>query len=92
MCSKCQPNSIWSPNVVSYYSRRLDDNRGRQSELRQTAVKTMRGILFCWMMQSESLEKFKENNNPDFALHSKFNLRTGQPSAGTHEYGHLQVL
>ncbi|MFH4980128.1 hypothetical protein AB6A40_006837 [Gnathostoma spinigerum] len=31
--------------------KRLDDDRGRQTELSQSAVKTMRGIMFCWMQQ-----------------------------------------
>lgn len=35
--------------------RRLDDDRGRHTELRQTAVKTMRGILFCWMQQIDKV-------------------------------------
>ncbi|VDM71598.1 unnamed protein product, partial [Strongylus vulgaris] len=38
--------------------KRLDDERGRQTELRQSAVKTMRGILFCWMQQSARVRVF----------------------------------
>jgi hypothetical protein len=33
--------------------KRLDDDRGRETELKQTAIKAMRGILFSWMQQVE---------------------------------------
>lgn len=35
--------------------RRLDDDRGRQTELRQSAVKAMRGIMFAWMQQLDNV-------------------------------------
>lgn len=38
-----------------YVYRRLDDDRGRQTELRQSAVKAMRGIMFCWMQQLDNV-------------------------------------
>lgn len=36
--------------------RRLDDDRGRSTALRQTAVKAMRGILFSWMQQADKVD------------------------------------
>lgn len=73
--------------------KRLDDERGRQTELRQSAVKTMRGILFCWMQQSESLNAFKSNNSAEHALHARFDLQTGMRLDRPHEkqYGHMQM-
>ncbi|VDN32994.1 unnamed protein product [Gongylonema pulchrum] len=57
--------------------KRLDDDRGRQTELRQSAVKAMRGIMFAWMQQLDNLNQFKKNNLPEFALHARFDLHTG---------------
>ncbi|KAK0399096.1 hypothetical protein QR680_002897 [Steinernema hermaphroditum] len=73
--------------------KRLDDDRGRQTELRQTAVKTMRGILFSWMQQADKLNMFKEKNTPEYALHSRFDLATGVElkTPNDHFYGHLQM-
>ncbi|CAJ0936519.1 unnamed protein product, partial [Mesorhabditis belari] len=73
--------------------KRLDDDRGRETELRQTAVKTMRGILFSWMQQAEMLNKFKSNNSVTFALHSRFDLQTGMTLTTPNDkhYGHLQM-
>uniref|UniRef100_A0A915E5Y7 Phosphorylase b kinase regulatory subunit n=1 Tax=Ditylenchus dipsaci TaxID=166011 RepID=A0A915E5Y7_9BILA len=78
--------ACWSCSIAY---KRLDDDRGRQTELCQTAVKTMRGILFCWMQQVEKVNGFKQNNSPEFSLHSRFDLHTGiefsQP------FSHLQM-
>ncbi|XP_076338400.1 putative phosphorylase b kinase regulatory subunit beta isoform X3 [Tachypleus tridentatus] len=72
--------------------RRIDDDRGKAYDLGQSAVKCMRGILFGWMRQSkEKMECFKMNQCPKHALHSKFNLHTGQPVLTGDEYGHLQI-
>lgn len=73
--------------------KRMDDDRGRQTELRQSAVKTMRGILFSWMQQVDKLDKFKVNNAPEFALHSRFDLQTGMSLTTPNDklYGHLQM-
>uniref|UniRef100_A0AC34QWD7 Phosphorylase b kinase regulatory subunit n=1 Tax=Panagrolaimus sp. JU765 TaxID=591449 RepID=A0AC34QWD7_9BILA len=67
----------WACWACSIAYKRLDDDRGRHTELKQTAVKTMRGILFCWMQQIDKLNKFKDNNSPEFALHARFDLQTG---------------
>ncbi|CAJ0601597.1 unnamed protein product [Cylicocyclus nassatus] len=73
--------------------KRLDDERGRQTELRQSAVKTMRGILFCWMQQSAKLDAFKSNISPENALHARFDLHSGMTLNRPHEqqYGHMQM-
>lgn len=44
----CYKNAIFFS-----YCRRIDDDRGKAYELGQSAVKCMRGILFCWMRQAE---------------------------------------
>ncbi|CAJ0584948.1 unnamed protein product, partial [Mesorhabditis spiculigera] len=82
--------ACWASSIAY---KRLDDDRGRETELRQTAVKTMRGILFSWMQQSEALNKFKSNNSPEHALHSRVDLQTGMTLATPNEksYGHLQM-
>ncbi|CAD5226819.1 unnamed protein product [Bursaphelenchus xylophilus] len=69
--------------------QRLDDDRGRQTELKQTAVKTMRGILFCWMQQTGKLNAFKSHNSSEFSLHARFDLQTGLEVHGS--YNHLQM-
>ncbi|MCP9266171.1 Phosphorylase b kinase regulatory subunit beta [Dirofilaria immitis] len=73
--------------------KRLDDDRGRQTELRQSAVKAMRGIMFCWMQQLDNLNHFKENISPEFSLHARFDLHTGMvlPTPNEKKYGHLQM-
>lgn len=58
--------------------------------LGQIAVKAMRGILFCWMRQANKLEKYKLNPSKENALHSKFNIITGE-ELNDMNYGHLQI-
>ncbi|VDN59284.1 unnamed protein product [Dracunculus medinensis] len=73
--------------------KRLDDDRGRETELRQSAVKALRGILFCWMQQLDDLNNFKEKNSSEYALHARFDLHTGMilPSPEEKMFGHLQM-
>ncbi|KAI6236314.1 Phosphorylase b kinase regulatory subunit [Aphelenchoides besseyi] len=86
-------DSIWcafaSWATATAYQR-LDDDRGRTTELRQTAVKTMRGILFSWMQQVDKINAFKTNHLPEFALHARFCLQTGLEIPST-TFGHLQM-
>ncbi|GIY61544.1 hypothetical protein CDAR_3123 [Caerostris darwini] len=68
-------------SVWSLYQayKRIDDDRGKAYELGQSAVK---------------FEKYKMNQCPEFALHSRFHLETGQPLEGDNDlesYGHLQL-
>ncbi len=71
--------------------RRIDDDRGKSYELCQSTVLGLRGILACWMRQSERLEAFKTFQTPVNALHSKFNLHTGAEIVTVEDYNHLQV-
>ncbi|XP_042207580.1 probable phosphorylase b kinase regulatory subunit beta isoform X3 [Homarus americanus] len=80
--------SIWS--LFQAY-RRIDDDRGKAYELGQSCVKCMRGILNCWMRQTENVENFKKGQNPKYALHSKFHLKTGKEVVSSDDYGHLQI-
>ncbi|KAJ8303410.1 hypothetical protein KUTeg_019806 [Tegillarca granosa] len=80
--------AAWS---LSQAYRRVDDDLGRAQELSQTAVKCMRGILFCWIRQADKVEKFKENQSADFALHCVFDMITGDPIYRDDEYEHLQI-
>lgn len=50
----------------------------------------MRGILFCWMKQADLLENFKNNQNPEFALHCRFKVIDGDP-IDDEWYPHLQI-
>ncbi|XP_069948194.1 probable phosphorylase b kinase regulatory subunit beta isoform X3 [Cherax quadricarinatus] len=83
-CSAC----IWS--LFQAY-RRIDDDRGKAYELGQSCVKCMRGILTCWMRQTNLVENFKKGQNPKYALHSKFHLITGEEVISSDNYGHLQI-
>ncbi|XP_070186518.1 phosphorylase b kinase regulatory subunit beta-like isoform X2 [Littorina saxatilis] len=71
--------------------RRIDDDRGRNHELSQACVKCMRGILFCWIRQADRVEVFKKNQSPKCALHSVFDMITGDSILEDEEYDHLQI-
>ena len=43
----------------SPYIRHVGDDKGRTHELEQSAVKCMRGILFCYMRQAEKVVLLK---------------------------------
>jgi phosphorylase kinase alpha/beta subunit len=77
---------------VHFYSRRIDDDKGRTHELAQCAVKCMRGILECWLRQADRVEKFKQSQVSRNALHSKFHIVTGDAITKDDEYEHLQVI
>ncbi|KAL3859718.1 hypothetical protein ACJMK2_009920 [Sinanodonta woodiana] len=77
--------------ALSQAYRRIDNDQGRTHELAQVAVKCMRGILFCWIRQADKLEKFKGNQLPSDALHSAFDILTGDPIYKDDEYEHLQI-
>lgn len=71
--------------------RQVDDDKGRNYELEQSAVKCMRGILFCYMRQAAKVEKFKHNQQPHNSLHSKFNINTGNTLPLDENWPHLQI-
>ncbi|BFZ13480.1 hypothetical protein BsWGS_16519 [Bradybaena similaris] len=80
--------AVWS---LSQAYKKIDDDQGRAHELGQAAVKSMRGILQCWIRQADKVEKFKSNQSPAFALHSTFDTLTGDPTYRDDEYEHLQI-
>uniref|UniRef100_UPI00398EA37D phosphorylase b kinase regulatory subunit beta isoform X1 n=1 Tax=Pristiophorus japonicus TaxID=55135 RepID=UPI00398EA37D len=80
--------SAWA---VSLAYRRIDDDKGRTHELQYSAVKCMRGILYCYMRQADKVEHFKQHSNPSSCLHSVFNVHTGDEVLSHEEYGHLQI-
>uniref|UniRef100_A0A8C1AHE8 Phosphorylase b kinase regulatory subunit n=1 Tax=Cyprinus carpio carpio TaxID=630221 RepID=A0A8C1AHE8_CYPCA len=81
--------SIWA---LALAYRRIDDDMGRTHELEHSAIKCMRGIMYCYMQQSDKVEKFKQDPSPFTCLHSIFNVQTGNEVYSNEEYSHLQLL
>ncbi|NWV17994.1 KPBB kinase, partial [Origma solitaria] len=71
--------------------RRIDDDKGRTHELEHSAIKCMRGILYCYMRQADKVQKFKQDPKPSACLHSVFCAQTGDEVFSHNEYGHLQI-
>uniref|UniRef100_H2TKZ6 Phosphorylase b kinase regulatory subunit n=1 Tax=Takifugu rubripes TaxID=31033 RepID=H2TKZ6_TAKRU len=71
--------------------RRIDDDMGRTHELEHSAVKCMRGILYCYMRQADKVEQFKQDPSPTKCLHSVFNVDTGDEVHPYRDYHHLQI-
>ncbi|XP_029464331.1 phosphorylase b kinase regulatory subunit beta isoform X2 [Rhinatrema bivittatum] len=71
--------------------RRIDDDKGRTHELEHSAIKCMRGILYCYMRQADKVEQFKQDPSPSKCLHSIFNVHTGDEILSYDEYGHMQI-
>ncbi|XP_059848902.1 phosphorylase b kinase regulatory subunit beta isoform X1 [Hypanus sabinus] len=80
--------SVWA---VALAYRRIDDDKGRTHELEYSAIKCMRGILYCYMRQADKVESFKHNPSPSNCLHSVFNVHTGDELLSYDAYGHLQI-
>lgn len=80
--------AVWS--LYQAY-RRIDDDRGKSYELGQSTVKCMRGILECWVKQAARVELFKQRQSNQHALHSKFQLHTGEKIYPDEFYNHLQI-
>uniref|UniRef100_A0A8C2S6H7 Phosphorylase b kinase regulatory subunit n=1 Tax=Capra hircus TaxID=9925 RepID=A0A8C2S6H7_CAPHI len=76
---------------LSLSPRRIDDDKGRTHELEHSAIKCMRGILYCYMRQADKVQQFKQDPRPTTCLHSVFNVHTGDEILSYEEYGHLQV-
>ncbi|XP_039227671.1 probable phosphorylase b kinase regulatory subunit beta isoform X2 [Drosophila yakuba] len=81
-------SAVWS--LYQAY-RRIDDDRGKSYELGQSTVKCMRGILECWVKQASRVELFKQRQSNQHALHSKFQLHTGEKIYPDEFYNHLQI-
>ncbi|XP_036296549.1 phosphorylase b kinase regulatory subunit beta isoform X2 [Pipistrellus kuhlii] len=77
--------------AVALAHRRIDDDKGRTHELEHSAVKCMRGILYCYMRQADKVQQFKQDPRPATCLHSVFDVRTGDEVLSYGEYGHLQI-
>ncbi|XP_026712394.1 phosphorylase b kinase regulatory subunit beta isoform X3 [Athene cunicularia] len=71
--------------------RRIDDDKGRTHELEHSAIKCMRGILYCYMRQADKVQRFKQDPKPSECLHSVFSANTGDEVFSHKEYGHLQI-
>lgn len=71
--------------------RRIDDDKGRTHELEHSAIKCMRGVLYCYMLQADKVQQFKQDPRPTTCLHSVFNVHTGDEVLSYEEYGHLQI-
>ncbi|KAH0619617.1 hypothetical protein JD844_000390, partial [Phrynosoma platyrhinos] len=71
--------------------RRIDDDKGRTHELEHSAIKCMRGILYCYMRQADKVQQFKQDPKPSKCLHSVFSAHTGDEVFSHEEYGHLQI-
>ncbi|XP_045888128.1 phosphorylase b kinase regulatory subunit beta isoform X1 [Micropterus dolomieu] len=75
--------------AVAY--RRIDDDMGRTHELEHSAIKCMRGVLYCYMRQADKVEQFKQDPSPSKCLHSVFNVDTGDEVYSYTDYHHLQI-
>lgn len=71
--------------------RRIDDDMGRTHELEHSAIKCMRGILYCYMRQADKVEQFKQDPSPSKCLHSVFDVDTGDEVYSYSDYHHLQI-
>ncbi|XP_026031224.1 phosphorylase b kinase regulatory subunit beta isoform X2 [Astatotilapia calliptera] len=71
--------------------RRIDDDMGRTHELEHSAIKCMRGILYCYMRQADKVEEFKQDPSPSKCLHSVFHVDTGDEVYLHGDYHHLQI-
>ncbi|CAL9701150.1 unnamed protein product [Knipowitschia caucasica] len=97
-CSTCKEAKVrdslycaagaWS---LALAYRRIDDDMGRTHELEHSAIKCMRGILYCYMRQADKVEEFKQDPNPSKCLHSVFNVDTGDEVYTYDDYYHLQI-
>ncbi|KAJ7985910.1 hypothetical protein DPEC_G00345370 [Dallia pectoralis] len=97
-CSSCKEakvrDSLYcaaSSWALALAYRRIDDDMGRTHELEHSAIKCMRGILYCYMRQSDKVEQFKQDPSPSKCLHSVFNIDTGDEILPYNDYQHLQI-
>uniref|UniRef100_A0A668APH0 Phosphorylase b kinase regulatory subunit n=1 Tax=Myripristis murdjan TaxID=586833 RepID=A0A668APH0_9TELE len=97
-CSNCKEakvrDSLYcaaSAWALAMAYRRIDDDMGRTHELEHSAIKCMRGILYCYMRQADKVEQFKQDPSPSKCLHSVFNVNTGDEVHSYNDYSHLQI-
>jgi len=80
--------AVWG---LSLSYRKIDENGGRGYELENSTIKLMRGLLLAMMRQSAKVEKFKQSQNLQDALHAKYDTDSGQSIVQDNEWGHLQI-
>ncbi|CAH8566007.1 unnamed protein product [Schistosoma margrebowiei] len=83
--------SIWGLSLVYRKLPDVDEDRCRSYELEKCVVKLMRGILICYMKQSDKVELLKKTQNPIHSLHAKFDSTSYKTVVGDLEWGHLQI-
>ena len=85
--------ALW---ILSIGYRDIDADNGKQAELEQSAIKAMRGILVCFMRQSDKLENYKNSPTPDNAIHIRYDFITGdilrQEDSNNPSYSEAQQL
>lgn len=69
----------------------LDEDRAKTYELEQSCVKLMRGLLMAMIRQVDKVERFKETQSPNDALHAKYSASTMSTVVGDGDWGHLQL-
>ena len=68
--------------MVFFNIRQVDDDKGRNYELEQSAVKCMRGILFCYMRQAAKVKLVMVSQNlPKRMYLLRFHPSTGIPNS-----------
>lgn len=55
MFGSCLHPLTGCPHMFSPLTRRIDDDMGRTHELEHSAIKCMRGILYCYMRQADKV-------------------------------------
>ena len=83
--------AVWSLSLAYRKSSDSDTDRAKAYEFEQCVVRLMRGLLRCFMLQKDKLERFKENQNPLDALHAKYDSRNCGPIVADDKWGHLQM-
>ncbi|CAH8569686.1 unnamed protein product [Heterobilharzia americana] len=83
--------SIWGLSLAYRKLPDVDEDRCRSYELEKCVVKLMRGILICYMRQSEKVEMLKKTQDPLHSLHAKYDSTSYKTVVGDREWGHLQI-
>lgn len=83
--------AVWALSMAYKKNTDLDEDRAKTYELEQSCVKMMRGLLMAMIRQKDKVEKFKETQSPDDALHAKYSSSTMITVVGDREWGHLQL-
>lgn len=71
--------------------RKFDHFPSRTTQLSDSVVNLMRGLLTSMMKQTHKVERFKYTQNPLDALHAKYDTQSGQVVVDDDKWGHLQL-